>query len=62
MPEHLKMDSIDHVVLQAIIAVRQSLPNPSLWAGAAANSCANSMEALARELEIMLHRLNSWAS
>ncbi|CAB4627768.1 unannotated protein [freshwater metagenome] len=56
------MDSIDHVVLQAIIAVRQSLPNPSLWAGAAANSCANSMEALARELEIMLHRLNSWAS
>jgi hypothetical protein len=61
MSEHLSMDSIDHAINQAIIALRYCLPNPNLWRGVAASSCANSIESLAHQLQNLQARLSSWA-
>jgi hypothetical protein len=55
------MDSIDHAINQAIVSLRFCLPNPNLWQGTAASACANSIEALAHQLQNLAVRLSSWA-
>jgi hypothetical protein len=55
------MDSIDHAINQAIVSLRFCLPNPTLWNGMAASACANSIEALAHQLQNLHARLSSWA-
>jgi hypothetical protein len=55
------MDSIDHAINQAIIGLRYCQPDPNLWRGSAASSCAATIEQLTSQLQNLLVRLSSWA-
>jgi len=55
------MDSIDHSLLYAVARLQSAIPDPMLWAGSAANSCAVSIEGIASDLLAIRQRLSSWA-
>jgi hypothetical protein len=55
------MDAIDNSLLYAVAKLQLAIPNPMLWAGSAASSCAVSIEGIAQDLVAIRHRLSSWA-
>jgi ubiquinone biosynthesis protein UbiJ len=55
------MNSVDQLLAQAIAKLQMAIPNPNQWAGAAAQSCAESIERLVHEVEFLRQRLASWS-
>ena len=55
------MDAIDHSLFYAVARLQLAIPDPMLWAGSAASSCAVSIEGIAEDITAIRHRLSSWA-
>jgi hypothetical protein len=55
------MDAIDNSLFYAVARLQSAIPDPLLWAGAAASSCAVSIEGIAEDLLGIRQRLSSWA-
>ncbi|WP_158512757.1 hypothetical protein [Candidatus Rhodoluna planktonica] len=55
------MNSVDLGIQQAITHLHLAVPDPLLWSGAAASSCAQALERLCQELQSLQIRLNQWA-
>lgn len=54
-------DSIEFAINRAITHLRMAIPDPTLWSGATATSCANAIEALVAELLSLGNRIDNWA-
>jgi hypothetical protein len=55
------MDAIDNSLFYAVARLQSAIPDPMLWAGSAASSCAVSIEGIAGDLLAIRQRLSSWA-
>ena len=54
------MNSIDFALKTAETRVLFAIPNPLLWSGRASMACAESIEGLARDLQLLQTRLSEW--
>ena len=55
------MDSVDQALALIITRLQSAIPDPMLWAGAAAESCAKSIEKLTWDFAELRRRLKYWA-
>lgn len=51
---------MEHAIDRAITHLRMAIPDPTLWSGVTANSCAAAIETLVAELIALRHRIGSW--
>jgi hypothetical protein len=61
MTQSRGMDSVDHALALIITRLQSAIPDPVLWAGAAAESCAKSIEKLTWDFAELRRRLKYWA-
>ena len=54
------MNQIDFALRAAETRVKFAIPNPVLLSGAASNACAESIETLAHDLQLLQRRLAEW--
>jgi hypothetical protein len=61
MTQSREMDSVDHALALIITRLQSAIPDPVLWAGAASDACAQSIEKLTWEFAELRKRLKCWA-
>ncbi len=58
---HWQMDAIEHTLMAVVARLNMATPNPLLWNGKAASTCAETLNNLANDINLLRIRLGSWA-